>query len=69
MTDVTGIWIDCVMRDHWQTRYDPQMGLSVSIGNLPCLDGIDLLLKAGIESSMVSDNAARVVNAPSITDI
>ena len=67
ITDVTGFGLMRHARS-LADRYDPQMGLSVSIGQLPCLDGIDLLLKAGIASSMVSDNAAatRVVNAASI---
>ena len=46
-------------------RFDPQMGLSISLKHLPCLAGIDDLLDAGIASSMVADNvvATYVINA------
>ena len=66
MTDVTGFGLMRHARS-LADRFDPQMGLSISLKHLPCLAGIDDLLDAGIASSMVADNAAAtyVINATS----
>jgi selenide,water dikinase len=64
MTDVTGFGLMRHARS-LADRFDPQMGLSISLKHLPCLAGIDDLLDAGIASSMVADNvvATYVINA------
>jgi selenide,water dikinase len=66
MTDVTGFGLMRHARS-LADRYDPQMGLSISLGQIPCFDGVDQLIRAGIASSMVSDNAfaTRLINAAS----
>jgi selenide,water dikinase len=57
MTDVTGFGLMRHARS-LADRFDPQMGLSISLKHLPYLAGIDNLLDAGIASSMMADNIA-----------
>ena len=66
MTDVTGFGLMRHARS-LADRYDPQMGLSISLAKLPCLPGVSTLLSNNIASSMVADNlaATKYVNASS----
>lgn len=64
ITDVTGFGLMRHARS-LADRFDPQLGLSISLSHLPCLEGTDTLLQSEIASSMISDNAAatQLVNA------